>query len=194
MIHDTPFSDIALGDIISLPDGRGMTVRGKVTLPVPAGSMSAFLITGEFDALLSIPVTLADPLLVYVPIDYLPEAAENAKVVCEGAMNYWAPHLPALQGAMGEVLYRVVTVRGSVDPIVIIYRGKEMIVFIRGAIAMLDEISVLQMRRDVSNQTAVERHSAIVVSPQIEPPVIPLPEQEKRRVYAGQPGRQLTRG
>lgn len=175
---DFPLADVALGDVVVLPDGRAMTVRSRVSLPFPAGSMAGFLVTGEFDALLSLPASTHEPLLVYVPIDHLPESAENARVVCEGAMNYWAPHLPALQGAMGELLYRVILVRGSIDPIVIVYRGRELIVFIRASVAMTDEIAVLAMRRDTSNQIAVDRHSAVVAPPNLVPSMVPQEERQ----------------
>jgi len=178
----TLFTDLALGDVVVLPDGRAMTVRSQVTLPTPAGSMASFLIAGEMDVLLSLPAQSNQPVLVYVPIDYLPEAAANARVVYEGATNYWAPHLPALQGAMGELLYRVVLVRGSVDPIVIVYRGPEIIVFIRASLASSLDFSVLKMRREDTSHVEVARHAAIVTSPSPVPaaPVYePLHEPEQ---------------
>lgn len=168
-------TNLALGDVLVLPDGRAMTVRSQVTLPFPAGSMAGFVIVGEMEALLSIPSTAA-PALVYVPIDYLPTNAESARVVCEGATNYWAPHLPALQGAMGEVLYRVALLRGSVDPIVIVYRGPEVIVFIRASIAPMSEIEVLRMQRGDTTNIAVTRHAAIVTSPSTIPSEVPAEE------------------
>jgi hypothetical protein len=178
MVSPYALSDVALGDVVDLPDGRSMTVRGKVTLPLPAGSMAGFLITGEFETLLSLPSSIQEPLLIYVPIDYLPKEVESGKVSHEGAMNYWSPHLPALQGAMGEVLYRVVLVRGSVDPVVIIYRGREIIVFIRSSTAALDDVSVLKMRRDVDNQIQVDRHSAVVIPSPLAPSSVPVEERE----------------
>jgi hypothetical protein len=159
-----PLGALALGDVLVLPDGRAMTIRAQVDLPFPAGSMAAFTILGEMDALLSTPASANQPLVVYVPIDYLPEAAANARVVAEGATNYWAPHLPALQGAMGEVLYRVVLVRGSVDPIVIVYRGPEVIVFIRAALADPATLGVLRMERADTSAIEVARHAARVTT------------------------------
>lgn len=159
---DLPLAHLALGDVVVLPDGRGMTVRARVDLPAPVGSMNGFVIAGELEVLLSAPTRNESPVLVYVPIDYLPEAAERARTAYEGVMNYWAPHLPALSGAMGELLYRVVSIRGSVDPIVIVYRGPEVIVFIRAAYANGDDLRVLYMRRDVDNDVDLERHIGLV--------------------------------
>ena len=182
---DAPLSNLSLGDVTVLPDGRAMTIRAQVTLPFPAGSMAGFIIAGEMDVLLSIPASMHQPGLIYVPVDYLPESAENSRVVCEGATNYWAPHLPALQGAMGEVLYRAVLVRGSVDPIVIVYRGPEVIVFIRAAIVNLDELSVLSMARNVANQVEVPRHVALVSTPSTVPSYVDLPEDTPASTGAG---------
>jgi hypothetical protein len=157
---DMPLAHIELGDVVVLPDGRAMTARAKVSLPEPVGSMAGFVIGGELEALLSVPSRSESPVLIYVPIDYLPEAANRARTVYEGAMRYWAPHLPALSGAMGELLYRVVALRGSVDPIVIVYRGPEIVVFIRASQAAAGDLQVLYMQRGVDNDIAMDRHAA----------------------------------
>lgn len=158
-----PLADIALGDIVVLPDGRAMTARSKANLTHPVGSMASFVIAGEMEVLLSVPARAGDNILVYVPIDYVPESAENARVAAVGAANYWAPHLPALRGAMGEITYRVLEVRGSVDPIVIVYRGNEVIVFIRATFALPGELQVMAMRRSDANDVDVIRHAAVVI-------------------------------
>lgn len=159
---------IELGDVIVLPDGRAMTARAKASLPNPVGTMSGFIIGGELEVLLSIPSNVESPVLLYIPINYLPESAAKARTVYEGAMRYWAPHLPALTGAMGELLYRVVAIRGSVDPIVIIYRGPEIIVFIRASYTNIDDLRILYMSREVDNDIDMDRHAAVVVTPGTE--------------------------
>lgn len=164
-----PLAHVELGDIVVLPDGRAMTVRARVTLPSPEGSMAGFLICGEMEILLSTPSFTSGPVNVYVPIDYLPESAAKARTVCEGAASYWAPHLPAMSGAMGEILYRVVEVRGSIDPIVIVYRGPEVIVFIRATYARSCDLQVLAMSRHTGPETDVTRHAGVV-----DPVVIPV--------------------
>lgn len=160
-----PLAHVELGDVIVLPDGRAMTARAKVSFPNPVGSMSGFIIGGELETLISIPSNIESPVLLYVPINYLPESAAKARTVYEGAMRYWAPHLPALTGAMGELLYRVVAIRGSVDPIVIVYRGPEIIVFIRASHAHIEDLRILYMSRDAENDIEMDRHAAVVVQP-----------------------------
>lgn len=160
-----PLANVELGDVVVLPDGRAMTARAKVSLPAPVGSMSGFIIGGELEALLSVPTMVESPVTLYVPIDYLPESAARARTVYEGAMRYWAPHLPALSGAMGELLYRVVALRGSVDPIVIVYRGPEVVVFIKASYVDPRDLRVMYMRRDVDNELQLDRHAAVVANP-----------------------------
>jgi hypothetical protein len=174
-----PFSDVKLGDIL-VRGGGDVTVRGRVSLPLPVGTMAGFLITGEFDCLLSLPSRPEDPLLSYDPIDYIPEDVENGRIEYAGAFNYWAPHLPAIQSAMGELTYRVVSVRGSVDPAVVVYRGNEVIVFTKSSKASLDTLSILRMERGVDDQAPVVRHSATV----IPTPVVPQSVPEEERVAA----------
>lgn len=160
-----PLELVELGDVIVLPDGRAMTARAKVSLPGPVGSMSGFIIGGELETLISIPSNIESPVLLYVPINYLPESAAKARTVYEGAMRYWAPHLPALTGAMGELLYRVVAIRGSVDPIVIVYRGPEIIVFIRASHINVADLRILYMSREADNDVEMDRHAAVVIQP-----------------------------
>lgn len=180
----TPLADVALGDIVVLPDGRALTVRSRVTLPAPVGSMAGFVICGEMEILLSTPSSTGGPVNVYVPINYLPESAARARTVCEGAANYWAPHLPAMSGAMGEILYRVVEVRGSIDPIVIVYRGQEVIVFIRATYARSSDLNVLSMSRDAGNDVDVTRHAG-VVTPAAVPAQVPVPSPDLYETFVG---------
>lgn len=173
---NTPLADIALGDVVVLPDGRSMTARSKAVLPTPVGSMAGFVICGEMEVLLSTPSASAAPINLYVPLDYFPFEQAQARVAAEGAASYWAPHLPALRGAMGEILWRVVEVRGSVDPAVVVYRGAEVIVFIRVSFFASSSLKVLCMRRDVSNDVDATRHSSIVRAPGAP---VEVPETER---------------
>jgi hypothetical protein len=177
-----PLANLELGDVLELPGTAPRTVRGRVSLPVVVGSMSGFLIMGEFDMLLSLPSDVRERLTTYEdPLDYLPKELEGAPVASEGALNYWSPHVPALSGAMGEVLYRVVSVRGSVDPVVIIYRGRELIVFSATGRAEAGSTGVHRMTRGVDNNVAVERHSALV-RPVVLPMPVPVPAVEREHV------------
>lgn len=178
---------LALGDVVVLPDGRALTLRARASLPTTVGSMAGFVILGELELMLSVPSSIASPLLVYVPVSKLPPAAARARTAYEGVANYWAPHLPGLRGAMGELLFRVVEVRGSVDPIVIVYRGPEAVVFIRASMVYPNDLSVLTMRRDADSDVDVPRHAAVVVERGDIPDTVPdelrepVPARRRRR-------------
>jgi hypothetical protein len=174
-----PLADVALGDVIVVPDGRSLTVRAKVPLPIPVGSMAGFVICGDMEMLLSTPSFNDAPVTVYQPLGHLPPAARNGRSVCEGAAAYWAPHLPAIGGAMGEILWRVVEVRGSVDPIVIVYRGNEVTVFVRTGEVWGSQLEVLYMRRDIDNDLTVARHSSVVI-----PARLPIPSEVPDEIEA----------
>jgi hypothetical protein len=88
---------------------------------------------------------------------------------------------------MGELYYRVLEVRGQVDPIVLIYRGNEMIVFIKASFAYPQDLSVQLMDRGVDNETAVQRYAAVVREDAT--PLIPAPVRQPQRVPASQPQR-----
>lgn len=177
----TPLAELALGDIVLLPDGRSMTVRVRVSLPVVVGTMAGFAITGELECLLSAPTNADSPINLYVPLDRLPFTDSMLRTVVRGAANYWAPHLPALSAAMGEVLYRVVEIRGSSDPAVIVYRGDEMIVFVKAGFVWPDSLRVTYMRRPTSQGEAVTRYAAVVAPSAAR---VPTPaDQPARTLY-----------
>jgi len=157
-----PLAGVALGDIVTLPDGRKLTARARVSLPSPCGSMTGFIIAGELDVLLSLPPSVYQPIGVYVHTPKLPVPESRCRTVWKGAARYWAPHAPAVGGAMGELLYRVLEVRGQVDPIVLIYRGAEMIIFIKSSYAYPQDLDVMAMDRGVDNELPVMRFAAVV--------------------------------
>lgn len=165
MTSPAPIARRSLGDIVVLPPDKHHTIRATVNLPYPAGSMAGFVILGEMNCLLSVPSEMSAPIEIYDRTDHLPASAQTSRIVVEGAMNYWAPHLPALQRAMGEVLYRVILVRGQIQPIVIVYRGPEVIVFQRSAVIDPSTVSIIEMRRESTDHILVTRHSAVVTTP-----------------------------
>jgi hypothetical protein len=177
-----PLAYVALGDLVSLPDGRRLSVRARVSLPVPEGPMAGFLICGELEALLSLPSQQHAPVGVYIPIPYLPQSAADAKVVFEGVTSYWAPHLPSVAGAMGELAWRVLRVRNAFDPLVAVYRGNELVVFVKASEAALEDLSVRFMPRTGDDDATVARHSALVGAPAPAPvPQRSLADATRRR-------------
>jgi hypothetical protein len=169
-----PLADLALGDVLTLPDGRAHTVRSIVQLVVPVGSMSGFVLLGELEMLLSMPASIRDPLGVYLPVERFPVPEAHTRIAAEGAARYWAPHLPAIAGAMGEILYRVIEVRGSLDPIVVVYRGPDVVVFVRTGEMDVTTLRLLRMQRSMEPEQDVERFGAAL---QPAPHLVPVTER-----------------
>lgn len=184
--NDDPiFSELELGDIITGPNRSSYTIRAKALLNPPVGPMAGFVLAGEMEALFSIPCSQNGPISFYVPIDYIPVDRELCTSAAEGVARYWSPHLPAHGGAMGEVQFRVLTVRGSIDPIVLIYRGDELIVFIRASLIDREQLKVDRMDRSTALEAGTQRHSGLVRDsqrvPDTAPAHLPTPARRRRR-------------
>lgn len=176
-------TQLALGDVLTLPDGRHLTVRAiEPKLSSSVGSMAGFVLGGEIgpDAtLVSIPTSPDGSVSLYAPLDHLPERAKNARPMCEGVVSYWAPHLPNMSGAMGELGYKVCVIRGQFDPMVLIWRGRERVVFIQTAVTTLSELGMTMLKRDPrATEVDQARHGAHVHSPAHAPVYDPVHEKK----------------
>jgi len=175
---------VELGDVVVLPDGRHLTLRAaERRLQRPVGSMSGFLLGGEVGpsaVLVSIPSSPDQPVGLYTPLDYIPPHGRDASVACEGVVSYWSPHLPNISGAMGELGYKVCAIRGQIDPMVIIWRAKERVVFIRSAVASLGDLRFKCLTRDPSaTERSHAREAARVVDPSLGTPTPSRPAYEQ---------------
>lgn len=175
------FMSLELGDILTLPDQRQLTVRAlERRLSVPVGSMSGFILAGEVGpqaTLVSIPASPDGPVVLYTPLDFVPTHARDAVVRCQGVVSYWAPHLPNVSGAMGELGYKVCAVRGQIDPMVLLWRGRERVVFVKSAVASLSQFGVMCLNRDpASTEREQTRHAARITDPANVPLEVPVTE------------------
>lgn len=168
----TALSGLALGDIVTLPPARSLSVRVSVDLPDNDLSLSGFVALGELELLLMSPCDSRGDLIVLEPVDYLPPQASSARVLAEGAAAYWAPHLSAHAGGMGEVYYRLLMPRGQVTPMVLMYRGPELVVFVHVGTESPESVQVLRMPRSAQDATTVSRVAAVV-----DPLNVPLPSR-----------------
>lgn len=158
---------LQLGDIVSLQSGIALSVRAvERQLAENVGTMAGFVLLGELGpdcVLLAIPSGKQDSVDIYSPLDHVPAHAKAAQVACQGVISYWAPHLPNLSGALGELGYKVASLRGSVDPMVLIWRGKERVVFVRTSTLAYELLNVTELPRNLT-QTEVDqvRYAATV--------------------------------
>lgn len=199
-IHEAPYAaltSLELGDLIGLPDGRELTVRAvERRLPVPVSAMAGWILGGEVGpscVLMSVPAHPAGEVGLYMPLMEVPSSARSSRVVVEGAVSYFAPHLPNVSGAMGELGYKVCALRGSGEPMVLLWRSDELVVFVKSASATPDRLRYAFLSRDRSMSEAdVARYSALVKGPgfgngtqhEAAPVVEPTHEPLHRRLLA----------
>lgn len=179
----SPFADVKLGDILRLPDGRRLTVRGREHLPAPVGPMAGFLVCEELELLISVPTRRDLPASLFAPMYEEPDVVKNGREVYRGEMLYWAPHLPAAADAMGALQFRVVEVRGSIHPAVVIYRTGEPVVFVHIGDVDVSTLGLQRMHRGDENATRHERQSS-VLTPLGEPATAPTPATVYERFAA----------
>lgn len=172
--------DVQLGDVVTIGAGQSFSVRAvERELAEPVGTMHGFVLAGEVgpqSALLSIPASAHDPVGVYTPLDHIPVHARTAIPVCQGVVSYWAPHLPNLSGAQGELGYKVARVRGSVDPMVLVWRGDERVVYMHSSTFPINHLRFTCLPRDASSTEIDQRRHAAVVHQEVTTPYeVPAP-------------------
>lgn len=176
-----PLADAQLGDLVTLPDGRSYSIRGRVRLTTPVRGIAGFVVAGECQVVLTTDTVSGGPIGVYLP-GTLPAGA-HITPIAEGALRYWAPHLPAISGAMGELLWRLVGVSGHADPVVVLYRGEEVIPFIRSTFVWPGDVDVATLDRSTDNDRAVTRHRSVVNSPSSVPETAPAEELYRTLIH-----------
>ena len=78
-----------------------------------------------------------------------------------------------MRQAMGELLYKVLEVPGSIDPIVIVWRGQEAVIFVKGE-SYNGDMRVLYMPRHSENLDSLDWTSSEVLP---LPAVYTVPEE-----------------
>lgn len=176
MVFDGDFSGYRLGDIVTLPDGVSRSIRMAAPLPPNELLVSHLVLLGELEMVLA-PVPVGVHILL--PVEHMPPQVSSAKHLCEGAAAYWSPHLPALSGAMGEVLYRLFMLRSSFVPVTALTRSDDTVFFVRSGQVKLSDVHVLRMPRTSTSGMAVSRYAAIV-DPIVTPVTDPAPKPPRR--------------
>jgi len=157
-----PFAEVKLGDILRLPDGRQQTVRACESFPVPVGTMAGFLVCEELELLVSLPANRQLPVSLFAPMYEEPELVRAGIELFRGEMTYWAPHLPASSEAMGALQFRIVALRGSLHPAVVVYRTGEPVVFIHVGDLAVSQLSIQRMVRGEERPSRHRRHAALL--------------------------------
>lgn len=153
-------SDLRLGDILTLSDGRSFSVRMLAPLPENALRIEALVVLGDLEMLLA--PDRSGQVHVMVPTESLPPGVATAKRLCDGASTFWAPHLPAVGGAMGEILFRVLLLRTVFAPLVVLDRSGEHVFFLRIGEVGGSSLSATRMPASALSSAPVARFAAVV--------------------------------
>jgi len=159
-------NSLRLGDLVVTPDQTPLTIRGIVVLPQAAGFMQGFTVMGELSTLLVFENGENEFLRVYRATKTKPHSAVT---LYEGATSYWAPNLPPVGGAMGELLFRILLKKGSPDLTIIIYRNNESITFVPCDTLRVNTLKYLALPKSSEDQLRSARYTSIV-----DPPTNPI--------------------
>jgi hypothetical protein len=168
--YSVSLSLAALGDVLVMPDSSRGTVRCVVrSLAARVDAFTGFLLVGEIGPDCRLLTFSPDPAVnvgVYAPQSQVPEFARNASELVSGVATYWAPHVRGISGAMSEVGYKVARVRGQLDPMVLLWRGGEMVVFVKSFDAPGDAFLLKQLPKNSRvTEVSVDRVTSVVTSP-----------------------------
>lgn len=171
-----------LGDLLTLPDGRSYSVRMLANLPENALELDGLCLLGDLEVLLAPKGSGMVEMLS--PFQAPPPGAQSARPLLDGAASFWAPHLPAIGGAMGEVTFRLLQLRASFAPMVVIDRGGDLVFFLRIGEIPTRDLSMLRLPVSDHDQVPVTRFAAVV-----EPLPIPAPVPSPSSVPMRAPSR-----
>lgn len=169
-----PLQDLSLGDVVTLAGSRSYTVRSVATWMAPIVDLSGFVLLGEMELLLGIPSS-GRPVDLFLPSTKFTDASGIASI-SEGVSRYWAPHLPSHGGAMAELLYRIVLVQGKLEPVFLLYRGEEAVVFERSRGLSHEHMRTERMTRGASEDTLTRHSASFTPVPAYAPPAADLYE------------------
>lgn len=164
---------LRLGDLVVTPDQTPQTIRGIVILPKVAGFMEGFTVMGELNTLLVFEKDGNEHVRVYRATTFKPHSAVT---LYEGATSYWAPNLPPVGGAMGELLFRILLKKGSPDLTIIIYRNNESITFVPCDYFSINTLKLLKLPKSSEDNLRSSRFSSIV-----DPPTNPTLQEKTVR-------------
>lgn len=144
-----------------------------VALPENDLHVASLCLLGDLELLLAPSATDGTASLL-LPVETLPPGAATARPLCDGAAAFWAPHLPAIGGAMGEVLFRLLLLRNAFAPLVVIDRGGDHVFFMKVGELDVRSLTSTRMPRSQLDTVQVSRFAAVV-----DPAPSLLPEQTK---------------
>ena len=157
-MDSAPLASLSLGDLITLQDGSSHSVRAHASWTSPIKDIVGFVLLGEMRLILDIPAS-GRAVDVYIPSDRTPDDPSHLSSQAQGLVRYWAPHLPPVSGAMSELSYRLLTTPMRIDPVFILYRQGEAIIFVKSGQIPFGSLRTDRLDKR-SIETPVDRYSA----------------------------------
>lgn len=170
----TSLNDLALGDLIATPDERTLCARMLAVFPDDSPRPwrgGGFVVLGDFEAMiLSGPSTAS--ISLYVPVESVPPHVARQDRLAEGMAGFLAPHLPADSSALEPIAWRSYRVAGQLEPLVVVYRGPQILTFMAATSFDRNDIEVISLPRTGSKVAPMSRLATVVdlPAPAIEPP------------------------
>jgi len=163
----TSLHDLALGDMVTTPEGRSSSVRLLAAFPegvTRPWRNGGFVILGDFDAIL-VTGRSTSAIAAYVPIESIPAQVAGRDLLAEGTAGFLAPHLPTDCSALEPVSWRAYRMAGQLEPLLVIYRGPQILAFLPATSYDCAEVSVICLPRSGSTVKPVNRHAVLVDLP-----------------------------
>jgi hypothetical protein len=181
-------TELALGDLVVTPDERTLAVRLLALFPAEFPRPwrgGGFAILGDFDAVLVTGTSTAS-IGMYVPVESIPPHVAGHDMIAEGTAGFIAPHLPADSTALEPISWRSYRVAGQLEPLLVIYRGPQILAFMYATAFDRNDVSVIALPRTGSNVDPASRYATVVDLPAapIEPAARSTSRVGSRRIRA----------
>lgn len=119
-------------------------------------------VLGDMNAVLLCRKDDTDAILMLVPVQNIPKGAQTAHLLASGLVSFWAPHLPAIGGALSTSKYELMQFEDTRNLFVTIVRGNETIFFDNAVNISASTFSIGHQALSPLNKTRVVRYAATI--------------------------------
>lgn len=156
------FSNLKLGDVVETYSGALETVRAVASVADNVAEVNGLCILGDMNAMLLCRKDDATTVTMLVPVQNIPKGAQTAHYLAAGLVSFWAPHLPAIGGALSTSKYELLLFADTRNPFVRVVRGHETIFFDNAASVQASTFSIGHQKLSPLNKTKVTRYAATI--------------------------------
>lgn len=121
----------------------------------------------------------AGDVVAYVPIDQLPARIASGSVLAEGRAGFLAAHAPHSGDALDVMPWRVLQLIGHLHPLLLLYRGPQLLVFLPVGALADGGLRVIRLPRNAS-EPHTRRVTALVDLPAAPQEAIPAANGVRR--------------